>query len=65
MHVDEFIEKYTECELEKIQRSSVIERFSDKVEVGKIGAHSEMHVNSGSRSPNKQRPINRGKGYGF
>lgn len=37
MHVDEFIEKYTQVELEKIQRNSVIERFSDKIEVAKIG----------------------------
>tara|TARA_B110000285_G_C14923486_1_gene513766 strand:- start:164 stop:430 length:267 start_codon:yes stop_codon:yes gene_type:complete len=36
MHVDEFIEKYTQVELEKIQRNSMIERFADKIDVSKI-----------------------------
>ena len=65
MHVDEFIEKYTQVELEKIQRNSVIERFSDKIEVAKIGSQSANVSHMGSspqRSPDRQRMINRGKG---
>jgi hypothetical protein len=36
MHVDEFIEKYTQVELEKIQRNSMIERIADKIDFSKI-----------------------------
>ena len=39
MHIDEFIEKYTELEVDKIQRRDVVERFNNKLMVQDISAN--------------------------
>ena len=49
MHIDEFVEQFTDSELEKIDRRNVLDRFTDKVNVQNIVAHKAD--NAVERSP--------------
>ena len=66
MHIDEFIHQYTPLEVDKIERTDVIERFSMKQKIQKIstqGAERAVET-SPIRSPRKpQSPERNQKGF--
>lgn len=57
MHIDEFIDQYTESEIQKVERNNVINRFHNKISMQKIAV--EQSANDVELSPIRQphRPI--------
>ena len=49
MHIDDFIEQYTEQEVEKIERRDVVTRYGNKLQLQKIS--SEISTNALEASP--------------
>lgn len=39
MHIDEFIKKYTETEVEKVERRSTLDKFQNKMTIQNIAQH--------------------------
>ena len=62
MHIDDFIDQYTDQEVEKIERRNVVDRFTDKLSIQKISsaqasnAYEQLEISSPQRprSPNKR-----------
>ena len=59
LSVDEFLDIYTPLEIEKLERSSPLKKFSEKIAVQKTCVGRELREDSPIRSPSRTSPLRR------